>query len=99
MKKIIGLIAACFLVTACERHVNIVTFEFHQAAAAACEKNSGYQKYRAWSGELIGPDLNYHLVIMCNDGAEFYIKKVSTTVNKEKMWGEWETDTERFGKW
>ena len=99
MKKIIGLAVISLLLAACERHVSIVTFEFHQVAAVACEKNGGYQKFRVWSNEFIGPDLNYHLVIMCNDGAEFYIKKYSTFVDKVKVWGEWETDNERFGGW
>ena len=99
MKKIIGLIAISFLLVACDRLINTVTFEFHQAATTTCEKNGGYEKYRVWSDEVLGPDLNYHLVIRCNDGAEFHIKKYSTFVDKVKVWGEWETDTARFGTW
>ena len=99
MKKIIGLAAISLLLAACDRLITTVTFEFHQAATTTCEKNGGYEKFRGWTSETIGPDLNYHLVIRCNDGAEFHIKKVLATVNDVKTWGEWETDSQRFGTW
>ena len=96
MKKII-LIIACLLLAACERPVNTILSEFHDAANAACEKNGGYEKMRVWEDRA--KYSNVHIAIVCNDKAEVFISKHTTNVDGELVWGEWEIDNRRFGVW
>ncbi len=97
MKKIF-LIAACFVLAACEAPVKTFTQEYHQAANAACEKNGGYEKLRVWTNFFRAAP-NDHLVIVCNDKAEMYITRWGTLVDGNWVLGEWESDSQRSGRW
>jgi hypothetical protein len=87
----------CLLVAGCDAYIVTIMSEFHQAASVACEKNGGYQYYKAW--ETQGNVLeDQRLAIVCNDQAEIYIQRTAAEVDGEWIWTEWKSDHLRYGK-